>query len=254
MLLLRIFLRTQGLVFSDFFLELKKYRNKWCFFDDDFSELTSKTGLLRFDIDYDPIYALEIANILSNVKLKASFFVMVDSEMYNIFTSKNKKTLKEISSLGHIIGLHYQFKNGVDISRLNYEYNILKHCVKQASPVVSWHNPDGDLIPLNELAEKSGFISTYSSKFFGQNCYISDSNLKNSPEEILNFVKKSTLPVIQVLLHPINWVFGEKDIRIILRRLFLSKVKNIDGLFDENRVWKKDEKFKQIIDGLEKNN
>lgn len=80
-----------------------------------------KIFLLRHDIDYSMLRALEFARIEISLGIKATYFVRLHSRDYNPFEFKTYVKLREIAKLGHELGLHFE---AMDISHITKEDEI----------------------------------------------------------------------------------------------------------------------------------
>ena len=65
--------------------------------------------ILRHDIDMSLEAALSIAITEGELGVKAHYFVLLRTEMYNLFSEKSLEILNKIIDLGHNIGLHRCF-------------------------------------------------------------------------------------------------------------------------------------------------
>lgn len=63
--------------------------------------------ILRHDVDGSMASALRMAKIEKQLEIRATYFILFSHKLYNVFEADNFHTLKEISDLGHEIGLHY---------------------------------------------------------------------------------------------------------------------------------------------------
>ncbi|UCG69083.1 MAG: hypothetical protein JSV09_15065 [Thermoplasmata archaeon] len=72
--------------------------------------------IIRHDMDFSPIRAVEFAKIENKYGAKATYFIRVHSDKYNPFGFETYKIIKEIIELGHDIGLHYEHLDFVDIT------------------------------------------------------------------------------------------------------------------------------------------
>jgi len=79
---------------------------------------TSKILILRVDIDIDCRKAKRIAEILNELRIKATFFVRLHAKEYNPFEFENYSYLKYILTSGHEVGLHSEI---VDCSGIWHE-------------------------------------------------------------------------------------------------------------------------------------
>lgn len=216
-------------------LLLKIVKTGRCFCS--FTDPHDQGVLLRLDVDYDPRWALELALVNQKMGAHATFFVLVGSPLYNLFHTANSEAIGIIRDAGQAIGLHFfHTEPDLDVARLRREFDLLRLVAPDAEPVVAWHNPDDDLRDLNEAAQRAGFVSAYSEQFFGPNIYISDSNCRNRPMDIAQFVEMAMAPLVHVLLHPLNWVMGGNSMVEVIRRTFRSKLDHLAFCFTQNRV------------------
>ncbi len=74
--------------------------------------------ILRHDIDCYLYRALNMARIENKLGVRATYFVRVHALSYNVFEYNAYKALKEIHSLGHEIGLHFE---SIDFSYITGE-------------------------------------------------------------------------------------------------------------------------------------
>lgn len=87
--------------------------------------------IFRHDIDNSLERALKIAKLENENNIKSTFFVLLSTDFYNIFSKESNSILKEIISLGHEVGLHfdekrYEINNEKDLEYyVEYEKNIL---------------------------------------------------------------------------------------------------------------------------------
>lgn len=162
--------------------------------------------LLRLDIDYDPALAEITARINRERSIRATYFVHLGSSLYNPAAPEGRRLFETLAECGQGVGLHHAIKDEpLDEGRLLAEFAALKALYPAAEQVVSWHNPAGNFDEANRRAARLGFVSAYAPRFFGPDRYVSDSNLRHSGDEIAAFVTACRAPVVQALLHPLNW-------------------------------------------------
>jgi len=164
--------------------------------------------LLRHDIDFSLETALDVARVENNIGVSSSFYILVSSEFYNIFTSRSKKILLEIMDLGHKIGLHFdssRYDNSFEQidDLVDYECSIVENVISKPITSISFHRPD---ICYHGLDRKiAGRTHTYHPSFFKDITYISDSGgtfKYGSPLDHHAFHDRKS---IQLLTHPIWW-------------------------------------------------
>lgn len=195
--------------------------------------------LLRHDVDYCLSTAAELARINAGNGTIATFFVLINSPLYNTFSGESRKALETISSCGQHIGLHYHHDGGnFDLQRLQTEFEALRMLVPDSQKVVAWHNPEGDLAILNKAAEQTGFVSSYSDPFFKDCTYISDSNCRNTADKIIKAIHSRTTFTVQLLIHPCIWIHGGDGIEYILEKEFLANLQKTIVGFEGNLLWK----------------
>ncbi len=193
---------------------------------------------LRLDVDYDLNWASRMASINCHAGVKATFFVQISSPLYNTFSEDSLHALEAIRKSRQEVGLHFHnHGEKLDVKRLCKEFEALKGICPKAKRVVAWHNPDGDLEPLNIRAHNAGFESAYGDQFFGPEKYISDSNRSNTPDDIIKFASNSSAQCLQVVLHPLYWCSGADDMADILEKTFCAKIRQTAAAFDQNRLW-----------------
>lgn len=183
-------LKSEGYVFASF----------------DKKELFPKFVLLRHDIDSNLGFALELAKLESTLNIKATYFVMLKSPIYNLFSRNNQKILKQIILLGHEIGLHfddYNIHESLLQQSINNEVEIFKSSFDIDIKAVSFHQPSQKII---ENKIKIYQINTYDHNDMADIFYISDSNANKRVLDI-DLLKK--YPKLQILIHPMWWVQEE---------------------------------------------
>ena len=67
----------------------------------------NKPVILRHDIDLSLGKALELARIEHENNVSATYFVLLSTDFYNIFSIKSNEILVKILGLNHEIGLHF---------------------------------------------------------------------------------------------------------------------------------------------------
>lgn len=63
--------------------------------------------ILRHDIDESPAQALQLAKVEAKMEVYSNYFVLLTSDYYNVFSGDNRSVLREIASMGHTVGLHF---------------------------------------------------------------------------------------------------------------------------------------------------
>ena len=95
--------------FSKFFMistYFRQYVSSVSDFDDILLSSPDKFVVLRHDVEFSVLRALEIAQIEKEYEV-CSFNFQVVAHTYNIFSNINVERIKSIEALGHKIGLHF---------------------------------------------------------------------------------------------------------------------------------------------------
>lgn len=169
--------------------------------------------LWRHDVDIEWQAVQRMARIEYEEGINSTYFLMLNSWFYNLFSNEARETINILKECGHNIGLHcdleVQRDEKVNDNLVNNKVEKDFLIIDNAYPdvferVVSFHNPPKDVIN----REFSGFYSTYAPKFFNEIKYLSDSNRnwrEGRPENWYNTVNN---PKLSILLHPIIWKYG----------------------------------------------
>jgi hypothetical protein len=189
-----------------------KSKLKFKKFDDDLTK--GKNIIMRHDVDFCPLRALEMAKIEHKFKIPATYFFLINTNFYNLNTTENKKIITEMINIGHEIGLHFDasfFKerNSMDL-KCKEELEALEKIAQKKINIVSFHRPAKKiLIDNKKIANKD---HTYMLKFIKKINYCSDSQGEwrfKTPKEIIE-KKINQNFTLHLLTHPIWWTTPEK--------------------------------------------
>lgn len=74
--------------------------------------------ILRHDVDYSLERSFQFAKVEELLDVRSTYFVLLTCDFYNVFSAKNRAMLREMASVGHTIGLHFDeatyFDNATD--------------------------------------------------------------------------------------------------------------------------------------------
>lgn len=159
--------------------------------------------LLRHDIDFDCELAYEMAIIESQKSIVSSYFFLLSSNSYNLFSKTNMNYVKQISSLGHDISLHFDstIYDNIEIG-LRHEIEVFEKLFSVKINTISLHRPSKEFFGLHLFPN---IQSTYEKRFFNEISYFADSGglwRYGSPIQSSAFFEKKSM---QVLIHPIWW-------------------------------------------------
>ncbi len=166
----------------------------------------NKTVILRHDIDYNLENAIGISEIENKIcGGGATYFVLLSTNFYNIFSKESRNILEKIKKNGGLIGLHfdetqYRITSQNDmITYINQEIEILSSVVDEKIDVVSMHRPSKEFLSMDLQLPK--VINSYSKVFFEQMKYLSDSR-RNWRENVEEIIEKNKYERLHILTHP----------------------------------------------------
>jgi hypothetical protein len=189
---------------------LKMAKSGWKIFDYRNIEWEEKFIVWRHDVDYSLNCSLKLAKIEQEERVKATYFINPHSEFYNTAEFSQHLLIKEILSLGHDIGLHFDaaFHEIKSESELNVlvtkESSYLEDLFGVKPTAFSFHNPVSENLEC-EADEYGGLKNCYSKRFKEEVGYCSDSNGYWRFRRLHEVLKEQKDPRLQVLTHPGWW-------------------------------------------------
>lgn len=171
-----------------------------------------KSVIFRHDIDNSLERALSIAKIENANGVKSTFFVLLSTDFYNIFSKRSNRILREIIKLGHDIGIHFDEKRyEIDdeddlVHYVEYEKDILGEVLDIDVKSVSMHRPSKWILE-NDIQLKN-IINSYSKTFLHEFKYLSDSRM-HWREDVHAIVNSEEYDKLHILTHPF-WYSEEK--------------------------------------------
>jgi hypothetical protein len=164
--------------------------------------------ILRHDIDFDLDAALEMAKLEAKRGLAASYFVLLRTEFYNVFSRHGTDVLRELAALGHDVGLHFDpafhEDDGADLQmEAARECDLLAEIIGQPVTTFSLHRPPRHL--LAESLKIPGRINAYSPRYFKDMAYCSDSRGTWHYGHPLEQDAVAKGGALQLLTHPMWW-------------------------------------------------
>lgn len=166
--------------------------------------------LWRHDLDFSINRSLALARIEHQEGLKATYFVNIHSDFYNLSELGQCKIVKEILSLGHDLGLHfdatfYDVRNEEELERrLTCEAGYLQELLGAGPTAFSFHNPVAEHLGW-EAERYGGLVNCYSKRFKTDIAYCSDSNGYWRFRRLREVLTAATDERLQVLTHPGWW-------------------------------------------------
>lgn len=188
-----------------------------------FPELHQRVIYLRHDLDICLEEAIPMAELEADIGISSTFFILINSPVYNPLSAENLEIIRTICSKGHHVGLHIDVNLWSD-NCTEFEHKVLQLLSFYGSyiplvPVVSFHRPPASILG----KDFKYFISTYSAEFFQRSKYLSDSRGEWREGCPCRKLREGAYSVLQILVHPIWWGNESKSqrLRALLNRRFL---------------------------------
>lgn len=196
-----------------------------------------KSIILRHDVDFSPSKALKVAEIENALDVKSTYFVLLSTEFYNVFSKETSEILKRILDMGHEIGLHfdelrYESASLDETKKYIYqEAEILGKALDTKIKTVSMHRPSK--FTLESSIELDGLINSYSNKYFRDMKYISDSRMhwREDPHETISSKLHKR---IHILTHPFWYNTVNENTKDKLEHFILSSLDERYSCLDNN--------------------
>lgn len=176
----------------------------------DVSDEIDYPAIIRHDVDMDLQEAVKLAVIEKNEGIRSTYFVMLSSEYYNLLTGRNLKSAREILSLGHEIGLHFDitaYDAELSVNKLGgvlkKEISLLESILDIKVKSISWHIPREYLLGMHlDFLDEMGIWNAYDPYFYSGYKYVSDSMMRWR-EPLEAYIEKKQYKKLQILTHPI---------------------------------------------------
>lgn len=164
---------------------------------------TPRCVILRHDIDQSIEAALKLGRLEAGEGVCSTYFVLLGSELYNPASSAALAGLRELRSLGHDIGLHFNevaySSPEVPVEELiQREADILSSICGFPVTTVSMHRPSKATLEAD--LEIPGIINSYGKTFFHDFKYLSDSR-RRWREPVLDIIRSGEYDRLHILTH-----------------------------------------------------
>lgn len=198
---------------------------------------TDRTILWRHDIDISPHRARALARIESRSGVRATYFVLLHSDMYNALELEVAGILREIVSLGHDIGLHFDpsfYGAGADVEPLlRMERQVLETTLGVPIDAFSWHNPSvGDWIESLAADRIGGMVNAYAASIRNDFSYVSDSHGIWRFRRLHDVLSDGSERALHVLTHPEWWMEEPMPPRARVSRAISGRADRNERLYD----------------------
>ena len=169
-----------------------------------------KIAFVRHDVDVDLTRALRMAEIEREHSVPASYMIMNASLMYTLRNGPSKRTLQQIQSLGHEVGLHFDCPDELrcetgNLTQLENQIESacsqLEDCIGRPVRSLSFHRPISWLMRGPLLIGSR--VNAYARELM--DWYLSDSKGCWREGEPLPKLREPKGSRLQLLMHPIWW-------------------------------------------------
>jgi hypothetical protein len=168
-----------------------------------------KYVILRHDVDYSPIKAVELAEIEHELGARATVFLMLSSTYYNLLSPADLRAARHIVQLGHEIGFHYDTDvfpgpTADAAGRIAAQARFLSDVLETPVTMVAQHNPS----VIATRVTVPGYTDAYADRFCKDIAYLSDSRRLWGTDDVFRFFEEHDRA--QLLIHPLWWSADNK--------------------------------------------
>ncbi|MEO8610199.1 MAG: acyltransferase [Chloroflexota bacterium] len=199
------------------------------FFDE--PPAASKSIYLRHDVDASLTMALEMAKINQSLGIRATFFLLRGSQIYNLASEPTKKWARAIADAGQDLGFHCVVPTQVSTDGIaefvRAEYEVARHDLPELQPVFSWHNTTDKILEWSLAHDVPGLVNAYHPRFWKSIPYKSDSLGRHTPEQF-EVILRENQPTMQLLFHPEIWIGGGETLREISAHVWKAVIRERD--------------------------
>lgn len=198
-----------------------------------------KSVIIRHDIDLQIEKALKMAEIENDMNVSSTYFVLVSSNFFNVFSKRNQAYLREICNMGHAVGLHFdevKYDAQTDlVQAMETEAALLEQCLGCEVRSVSMHRPSKATLEADYQIAGGRIVNSYSTEFFHHHKYVTDSR-RNWREDVEQVIKSRAYDRLHVLTHPFWYDEEEQSASDGLKKFCTGRVEQCyDDLSDNIR-------------------
>lgn len=181
---------------------------------------------LRHDVDLCLQRAADMARVEQEEGVKSTYYVLLNTQFYNLFAEESRRALRVILACGHKIGLHFDAAYYPDDPKLleeaaGRECAILEMAIEGPVESISFHRP------ARALQGRPGLIAgrahAYEPRFFSQLVYYADSQGCWRFGHSLDDKRLQKPRALQLVTHPIWW-FQKGEGVVEKMELFRKKI------------------------------
>lgn len=200
-----------------------------------------KDIIWRHDVEFSPTQALKMAKIEEELGVATTYFFQTHSENYNIYEKYFSDILKEIASLGHHIGLHFDshYWDVKDIVSLNkcieIDRDYFNKVFNMEIDTFSFHNTTPFVLNCEEY-KYGGLINSYAKLFKEHYQYCADSTGYWRYEVLDEVLRDPATRHIQVLIHDAMWSDEVMSPRKRVMHSIQENAERVKRFYDEDLI------------------
>jgi hypothetical protein len=186
--------------------------------------------IVRHDVDFSLELAYKFSRYELKHNIKSTYYILMTSNLYNVFSSESKKIILEMIKDGFEIGLHFDptVYGNLQLNdlteKMNYEVDMFERFYNTKIYSYSMHNPSLSGVYI----EHNNLINAYNNEIFDDNSYISDSSFSFRNKNPFQFLKNSEKYKIQFVTHPIHFfcenMMSYKEQIKYIERIYSTKI------------------------------
>lgn len=168
--------------------------------------------ILRHDVDMSLDAAVETANIENQLGVAAHYFVLLRTEMYNLFSENGLLAVETLLALGHRVGLHLDaslYSEDELEEAAEWEAGCLQCVTGREVDMISFHRPSKSLLGRADML--AGRRHAYQPKYFDEMAYCSDSRGRWDHGHPLDLDAVEKGQALQLLTHSFWWTTKGKE-------------------------------------------
>jgi hypothetical protein len=201
--------------------------------------------LWRHDVDLSVHRALRLAQIEAELGVRATYFLLLHSEFYNLLERAVRERIAAIAALGHWLGLHFDagFYGGVDSpamleKRVAFERHILSETLEQPIDAIAFHMPEVTGTATLDSDRIVGMINANSRRIREGYSYVSDSNGYWRFRRLPDVIAAGDDPRLHVLTHAEWWQHEAMSPRERVARCIEGRARTTQAGYDDLlRTW-----------------
>jgi hypothetical protein len=159
-----------------------------------------KNLIIRHDVDYSLSLAVDFAHFEYLNGIKSTYYLLMTSNFYNLFSRESKVLVNKLLSYGHDVGLHfdsisYDVNNFDDLEKIvRFEKNTLERILNIKVSSLTFHRPLSSMFNLPKKI--SGLTNLYNEDLFSRINYFSDSRRKLEKKSLFDRRFEPTNPAL----------------------------------------------------------